>query len=150
MSYSSTTNRAIRSRVLGGAVAAGLVLFCLAWTPGQAAGADTTPPAGQTSTPNSTPPSTDAKPAPAEPSSTAAPAFDAKSVFRNICGFCHEDSGRKAGKGPQLMGTALTDQQVFDRIKFGKPGRMAAFGGAFTDDQIKILVAYIRALKPKE
>ena len=48
------------------------------------------------------------------------------------------------------MGTALTDDQIFNRIKFGKPGRMAAFGDAFTDDQIKILVAYIRALKPKE
>jgi mono/diheme cytochrome c family protein len=48
------------------------------------------------------------------------------------------------------MGTTLSDQQVFDRIKFGKPGRMAAFGGAFNDDQIKSLVAYIRALKPKD
>jgi mono/diheme cytochrome c family protein len=48
------------------------------------------------------------------------------------------------------MGTALTDQQVFDRIKSGKPGRMAAFGGAFTDDQIKTIVAYIRTIKPRE
>jgi mono/diheme cytochrome c family protein len=81
---------------------------------------------------------------------TAPPAFDPRSVFRNICGFCHEDGGRRAGKGPQLMGTALTDQQVFDRIKSGKPGRMAAFGGAFTDDQIKTIVAYIRTIKPRE
>ena len=81
---------------------------------------------------------------------TPAPAFDPHSVFRNICGFCHEDGGRRAAKGPQLLGTTLSDQQVFDRIKFGKPGRMAAFGGAFNDDQIKSLVAYIRALKPKD
>jgi mono/diheme cytochrome c family protein len=78
------------------------------------------------------------------------PAFDPYSTVRNICGFCHEDGGRRAGKGPQLMGTALTDEQIFNRIKFGKPGRMAAFGGAFNDDQIKSLVAYIRALKPRE
>jgi mono/diheme cytochrome c family protein len=71
-------------------------------------------------------------------------------MFSNICGFCHEDGGRRAGKGPQLMDSALSDQQLFARIKFGKPGRMAAFGGAFTDDQIRELVVYIRALKPKQ
>ena len=31
--------------------------------------------------------------------------FNVKNTFRNICGFCHENYGRKAGKGPQLMGT---------------------------------------------
>jgi mono/diheme cytochrome c family protein len=48
------------------------------------------------------------------------------------------------------MGTDKTDDQIFNRIKFGKPGRMAAFGGAFTDDQIKQLIVYIRNLKPRQ
>ena len=78
----------------------------------------------------------------------AAPAFSVKNTFRNICGFCHENYGRKAGKGPQLMGTDKTDEQIFNRIKNGKPGRMAAFGGNFTDDQIRQIVAFIRNLKP--
>jgi len=78
----------------------------------------------------------------------AAPEFSPKNTFRNICGFCHENYGRKAGKGPQLMGTDKTDQQIFDRIKNGKPGRMAAFGGNFTDDQIRQLVTFIRGLRP--
>ena len=77
-----------------------------------------------------------------------APAFSVKNTFRNICGFCHENYGRKAGKGPQLMGTDKTDEQLFNRIKNGKPGRMAAFGGTFTDDQIRQIVAFIRNLKP--
>ena len=48
------------------------------------------------------------------------------------------------------MGTELTDEQIFNRIKFGKPGRMAAFGGAaFTDEQIQQIVVYIRNLKPR-
>jgi mono/diheme cytochrome c family protein len=85
---------------------------------------------------------------PPEPGKDAAPAFSPKNTFRNICGFCHENYGRKAGKGPQLMGTQMTDQQIFDRIKHGKPGRMAAFGGNFTDDQINQLVAFIRGLRP--
>lgn len=78
-----------------------------------------------------------------------APEFSAHGTFSNICGFCHEDGGRRAGKGPQLMGTEKTDEQIFERIKFGKPGRMAAFGGVFTDDQIKQIVVYIRNLKPR-
>lgn len=76
--------------------------------------------------------------------------FDVKGTFRNICGFCHEDYGRKAGKGPQLMNSPSTDQQLFNMIKNGKPGRMAAFGGVFTDEQIWEIVKFIRSLKPEE
>jgi mono/diheme cytochrome c family protein len=79
-----------------------------------------------------------------------APAFSAKNTFRNICGFCHEDYGRKAGKGPQLMNSERSDQYLFDRIKNGKAGRMAAFGGAFTDDQIREIVKFIRTLRPDQ
>jgi len=74
--------------------------------------------------------------------------FDVKSTFRNICGFCHEDYGRKAGKGPQLMNSERTDQELIIRIKKGLPGRMAAFGSAFNDDQIGQIVKFIRNLKP--
>ena len=93
---------------------------------------------------NEPPPNPPAQPA----GGGAAPAFSVKNTFRNICGFCHENYGRKAGKGPQLMGTELTDEQIFNRIKNGKPGRMAAFGGAFTDPQIREIVVFIRGLRP--
>jgi mono/diheme cytochrome c family protein len=92
----------------------------------------------------------EAKPPEQPTDSTAkAPEFSAHGTFSSICGFCHEDGGRRAAKGPKLMGTELTDEQIFNRIKFGKPGRMAAFGGAFTDEQIQQIVAYIRNLKPR-
>lgn len=95
---------------------------------------------------------TDTKPtAPAAQSGEGVPPkqqFSVKNTFRNICSFCHENYGRKAGKGPQLMGTELTDEQIFNRIKNGKPGRMAAFGGAFTDEQIRQIVTFIRNLRP--
>lgn len=81
-------------------------------------------------------------------SASAAPAFSPKNTFRNICGFCHEDYGRHAGKGPQLMNDTNSDEYLFNRIKNGKPGRMAAFGGAFTDDQIREIVVFIRSLRP--
>lgn len=81
---------------------------------------------------------------PSEPPS----GFSPKNTFRNICGFCHEDYGRHAGKGPQLMNDENSDEYLFNRIRNGKPGRMAAFGGAFTDDQIREIVAFIRKLRP--
>jgi mono/diheme cytochrome c family protein len=76
--------------------------------------------------------------------------FDVKQLFANTCGWCHADAGRMEGKGPQLMGTTLTDAEIINRIKNGKPGRMPAFGTAFTDEQVNAIVAYIRNLKPSQ
>lgn len=76
--------------------------------------------------------------------------FDVKSTFSNLCGFCHEDVGRHAGKGPQLMNSERSDEFLFNRIKKGMPGRMAAFGSVYTDEQIWKMVKFIRSLKPDE
>ena len=72
--------------------------------------------------------------------------LDVRNAFRNVCGFCHEDYGRKAGKGPQLMGSPLSDEQLSARIRDGVPGRMPAFRGAFSDAEIGEIVRFIRAL----
>lgn len=76
--------------------------------------------------------------------------LDVKATFSNICGFCHEDSGRHAGKGPQLMNSERSDEFLFNRIKKGMPGRMAAFGSIYTDEQIWSIVKFIRSLKPDQ
>jgi mono/diheme cytochrome c family protein len=73
--------------------------------------------------------------------------LDVKAVFRNICGFCHENYGRRPGKAPQLMNSERTDDFIFNRIKNGMPGRMAAFGAMFSDDQIRQIIKFIRSLK---
>ncbi len=86
----------------------------------------------------------------ADEPAAAPPAFSVKNTFRNICGFCHEDYGRHAGKGPQLMNSERSDEYLFNRIRNGKPGRMAAFGGNFTDDQIREIVKFIRTLRPDQ
>jgi len=78
------------------------------------------------------------------------PSFDVNKLFANTCGWCHSEGGRKPGKGPQLMGTALTDAEIVYRIKNGKTGQMPAFGGALSDEQIQTIVAYIRTLKPDD
>ena len=76
--------------------------------------------------------------------------FDVKNLFRNICGFCHEDYGRHAGKGPQLMNSPRSDQYLFNCIKRGKAGLMPAWGSVFNDQQISLIVKFIRSLKPNE
>jgi len=63
------------------------------------------------------------------------------------CGFCHENGGRAAGKGPKLAGTERTDSFIIFRIKHGKEGAMPAWGSVFNDAQIADLLAYIRSLK---
>jgi mono/diheme cytochrome c family protein len=76
--------------------------------------------------------------------------FDAKNAHSTICGYCHGDFGRAPGKAPQLMNSERTDEYLFNIIKNGKPGKMAAFSSAFTDDQIHNMVKFYRNLKPGE
>jgi mono/diheme cytochrome c family protein len=85
-------------------------------------------------------------------SAVSAPAsqagFSAVSLFANVCGWCHSGAGRIAGKGPQLMGTALTDAEIVYRVRNGKTGAMPAFKTAFNDEELQAIVKYIRELKP--
>jgi mono/diheme cytochrome c family protein len=68
-------------------------------------------------------------------------------IFVNLCGFCHQDGGRVAGRGPKLAGTDRPDDYLVHRIRTGKEGAMPAYGRAFTEAQVRSLVAYIRSLK---
>jgi mono/diheme cytochrome c family protein len=74
--------------------------------------------------------------------------LDVPQLFATTCGWCHSDAGRAAGKGPQLMNTARSDDFIRHRIKNGKEGKMPAFGASFSDADIEDIIAYIRALKP--
>jgi mono/diheme cytochrome c family protein len=73
---------------------------------------------------------------------------DVAGLFASTCGYCHQDGGRVAGKGPQLMGTKRSDAFIVNRIKHGKEGYMPSFGQALTNSEIKAIVHYIRNLKP--
>ena len=48
------------------------------------------------------------------------------------------------------MNSESTDEFLFNRIKNGMPGQMAAFGSTFSEDQIRQIVKFIRNLKPDE
>jgi mono/diheme cytochrome c family protein len=89
--------------------------------------------------------SQDRSPTPADPPG-AAPQVG-EQLFASTCGFCHQDGGRVAGRGPKLAGTDQPDAYLLNRIRVGKEGAMPAFGRAFSEGQLRSLLAYIRSLK---
>jgi Cytochrome c. len=88
-------------------------------------------------------------------------AADAKTNWANNCAQCHGADGKANTKmGKTLSAKDLTDpkvqaeftdakatQSIKDGVKQGGKTTMKAFGGKLTDDEIKALVAYVRALK---
>ena len=88
-------------------------------------------------------------PAPAAAGDTAAQIERGSQAFiTNGCAFCHENGGRKTGRGPQLMDDPHDDDFLMSRIATGLPGRMPAFGQTLPIDDIQAIIAYIRNLKP--
>ena len=74
---------------------------------------------------------------------------DVARFFGGVCGWCHEGGGRREGKCPKLMGTDKSDDYIMNRIATGKPGKMPAFGGTLSVDDIQAIIHYIRNLKPE-
>jgi mono/diheme cytochrome c family protein len=72
--------------------------------------------------------------------------IDGETMFATACGWCHQQGGRAAGRGPKLAGDKNSDEFLIDRIKHGKGGAMPAFGRVFSDGQIIAILAYIRSL----
>jgi mono/diheme cytochrome c family protein len=72
--------------------------------------------------------------------------INGEQMFATTCGFCHQDGGRAAGRGPKLSKTERSDEFIIERIKNGKLGSMPAFGSVFSDGQIIAILAYIRGL----
>ena len=88
-------------------------------------------------------------------------AADAKALWTANCAQCHGPNGKGDTKMGQTLGAAdltdakkqasFTDAQATTAIKDGikQNGKtaMKAFGGKLSDDDIKVLVAYVRTLK---
>ena len=89
----------------------------------------------------------------------ATPAFaaDAKDNWAKSCAMCHgvDGKGKAAAKTKDYTSaaaqSAVTDEAAFKAIKEGfKPEKgpvMKAFADKLSDDEIKALVAYVRAFK---
>ena len=86
---------------------------------------------------------------PAAQAGASAQIFDVDKLFAGSCGWCHSKGGREAGKGPRLMNSESSDEALASRIRNGKTGHMPAFGSAFSEAQIRAIIAYIRDLRPE-
>ena len=83
----------------------------------------------------------------AAPQAEASPSdIDGQQMFATTCGFCHQDGGRAAGRGPKLSKSERSDEFIIERIRKGKTGAMPGFGEVFSDGQIMAILAYIRGL----
>ena len=87
----------------------------------------------------------------------SARAGDAKALYGQNCTRCHGADGKGETRIGKKLGVkdytdpkvqaALTDKEITETIKNGKPGTaMPAFGDKLSDDQISSLVKYIRSL----
>jgi len=88
-------------------------------------------------------------------------AADAKTNWASNCAQCHGPTGKGDTKMGQMVGAmdltdpkkqaSFSDAKATEAIKNGvkQNGKttMKAFGGKLTDQEIKALVAYVRALK---
>ena len=81
---------------------------------------------------------------------------DAATIYKQKCASCHGADGKGSAAGTKLgvkdfSDPALvkqSDEEFARVIKEGK-GKMPKFEGKLTDDQITILVKYIRTLQKK-
>ena len=87
---------------------------------------------------------------PQPPGGEPEPEINVKKLFATQCGWCHADYGMKAGKAVQLAGTAMTEKQVYDRIRNGKTDAMPGFRKTLTDEQIQAFTKYVKGLKPPD
>jgi len=73
---------------------------------------------------------------------------DPKIIYNENCVRCHGDHGdAMIGGAKNLKLTQLTDEQMKDIIKNGRPGTQMVGYKALTDDQLNGLVSYIKTLK---
>jgi mono/diheme cytochrome c family protein len=75
---------------------------------------------------------------------------DGETLFATSCGWCHQQGGRVAGRGPKLAGSKKDDAYIVNRIKYGKQGAMPSFEKTFNDFQIVSILQYIRSLPADE
>ncbi len=100
------------------------------------------------------PPKTPAAPKAAPKAAAAAPSAESAGLYKSKCQICHgaDGTGSVAGKkmgakdfhAPEVA--KQSDAELIDTVKKGK-GKMTAFAGKLTDDQIKGLIAFIHTLK---
>ena len=75
-----------------------------------------------------------------------------EAIYKANCQSCHGSTGTPSAGIAKMMGVKpaaeykTTEKEQIESVKNGK-GKMKAFAGKLTDDQIKDVVTYFRTLK---
>ena len=69
-----------------------------------------------------------------------------RSLFLKNCAHCHAEDAT-GDEGPDLHTLGQSDEWIAKRIRYGKKGKMTAFGQKFSQADIDALIAYLRTLK---
>lgn len=69
-----------------------------------------------------------------------------RKLFATRCASCHGENGA-GGFGPRLIGSSLPDASVEKTVANGVSGKMPAFKGKLSTENMSALLAYARSLK---
>lgn len=67
-------------------------------------------------------------------------------IYQINCVTCHAPGG-VGGRGPSLLQTTLTTEEITRKIGRGSPGLMPRYKGKLTPEQIERVTAYVTSLK---
>jgi mono/diheme cytochrome c family protein len=67
-------------------------------------------------------------------------------IYQINCATCHGVGGQ-GGRGPSLVLTTLTPEEITSKIGRGSPGLMPRYKGKLTPEQIERVTAYVVSLK---
>jgi len=82
----------------------------------------------------------------APPAGSPGPVAMGRTLFLKNCAHCHAEDAT-GDEGPDLRSLHKSDDFISRRIRNGVKGEMTAFGGKFSDGDVKALTAYLRTLK---
>jgi len=68
-----------------------------------------------------------------------------RTLFLNGCAHCHGEDAR-GDEGPDLHELEVSDRRIVNVVKHGIKGEMPSFSKKFTDEEVSLLVVYLRSL----
>lgn len=68
-----------------------------------------------------------------------------RTLFLNSCAHCHGEDAR-GDEGPDLHGLEVSDRRIVNVVKHGIKGEMPSFAKKHSDEDIALLLVYLRSL----
>ncbi len=70
-----------------------------------------------------------------------------RDLFLMNCAHCHGDDARGTDQAPDLGTTRKSDARIASIIMNGIKGEMPRFGRKFQDDEVQLLIQFLRSVR---